>query len=158
VLSTPHLFIGGALGALLRHPTAAIAAGVVSHHLADCILHTDTGTLRKAHGATPDTPRYSLAETMIAICDLAAGLALLYGVARRHPRREAVLAGALAGITPDLIDNSPGLAPRFRATRFGERYHAMHHRLHRTAEPHEWPVGIVTQVAAILVGAALLRR
>jgi hypothetical protein len=158
VLSTPHLFIGGALGALLGHPTAAMGAGVVSHHLADCILHTDTGTLRKARDETADTPRYSLAETAIAVSDLVAGLVLLHATVRRHPRRGSILAGALAGIAPDLIDNSPGLAPRFRATGFGERYHAMHHRLHRTAEPHEWPFGVVTQVAAILIGAALLRR
>lgn len=155
MLSTPHLFLGGALGALLKRTPAAVAAGVVSHHLADCIIHTDPGTGR----AEPrDTPCYSLAETTIAAVDLAAGLALLLLAARGHPQRRQIVAGALAGILPDLIDNAPVIAPRFRATPFGRRYHAMHHHLHRTAEPHEWPLGAATQIAVILIGAALLRR
>jgi hypothetical protein len=158
VLSTPHLFIGGALGALLKRPAAAIAAGVVSHHLADCVIHADTGTLRKHRGVVSDVPRYNTAESAIAAVDLALGLTLLHLTVRRHPRRGAILAGALAGITPDLIDNAPGIAPRFRATPFGRRYHAMHHHLHRTAEPREWLVGAATQIAAVLLGAALLRR
>jgi hypothetical protein len=155
VLSTAHLFIGGALGALLRRPVAAAAAGVISHHLADCVLHTDSGTYRT--GAA-DEPRYSRVEVAVAAADLLVGLGLLWVAVRRHPCRAAVVVGALAAITPDLIDNAPGIAPRFRATRFGRHYHAMHHRLHRTAEPHEWLPGVATQVAAVLVGAAILRR
>lgn len=155
MLSTAHLFIGGALGALLRRPAAAAAAGVISHHLADCVLHTDTGTYRT--GAA-DEPRYSRVELAVAAADLLVGLALLVGAAREHPRRSAVVVGALAGITPDLIDNAPGIAPRFRATRFGRHYHAMHHRLHWTARPHQWLPGVATQVAAVLIGAAILRR
>jgi hypothetical protein len=155
VLSTAHLFIGGALGALLKRPSAAFAAGVVSHHLADCVIHTDTGTYRTGPG---DEPSFSRTEALVATCDLVAGFALLYLVAQRHPERGSVLAGAVAGITPDLIDNAPGIAPRFRATRFGQRYHGMHTRLHRTARPHEWILGAATQVAVILAGAALLRR
>jgi hypothetical protein len=155
VLSTAHLLLGGALGALLKRTPAALAAGVVSHHLADCVIHTDTGTYRT--GAAVE-PHYNRTEAVVATCDLLAGFALLYLVARRHPQRGQILAGAIAGITPDLIDNAPGIAPRFRATRFGRRYHAMHNHLHRTARPHEWPLGAATQVAVILAGAALLRR
>jgi hypothetical protein len=149
------LLIGGALGALLKRAPAAAAAGVISHHLADCVIHTDTGTFR-AEG--DDEPRYSRAETAVAVLDLAVGFTLLYLVARGQPRWKPVLAGAIAGITPDLIDNAPVVAPRFRATRLGSRYHAMHHRLHRTAAPEEWVRGALTQVAAVAIGAALLRR
>jgi hypothetical protein len=155
VLSTAHLFLGGALGALLRRPAAAAAAGVVSHHLADCVLHTDTGTYRT--GAA-DEPRYSHVELAVAATDLLIGLALLYRVAREHPRRAAVVIGALAGITPDLIDNAPVIAPRFRSTAFGRRYHAMHNRLHWTARPSQSLPGVATQVVVVLIGAALLRR
>jgi hypothetical protein len=155
VLSTAHLMIGGALGALLKRTPAAVAAGVISHHVADCVIHTDTGTFRTGQR---DVPRYSKAESAVAAIDLAAGFALLWLTARRHPHWRSILAGALAGITPDLIDNAPGVAPRFRATPFGRRYHAMHHRLHHTAEPHEWALGAITQIAATLIGVALLRR
>lgn len=155
MLSTAHLFIGGALGAILRRPIAAAAAGVISHHLADCVLHTDTGTYRT--GAA-DEPRYSRTEVAVAAVDLLVGLALLGVAARQHPHRAAVAVGALAGITPDLIDNAPGIAPRFRATAFGRRYHAMHHRLHWTATPQQSLAGVATQLAAVLIGAALLRR
>jgi hypothetical protein len=155
MLSTAHLLLGGALGSLLKRTPAALAAGVVSHHLADCVIHTDTGTYRTGAG---DDPSYSRAETAVATCDLVAGFALLYLVARRHPQRAAILAGAVAGITPDLLDNAPVIAPRFRATRFGQRYHGMHTRLHRTARPHEWVLGAATQVAVVLAGAAVLRR
>ena len=155
MLSTAHLLLGGALGAMLKRTPASIAAGIISHHLADCVIHTDTGTFRTGEG---DEPRYSPTETAVAVLDLAVGFTLLHLAARRHPRWQPILAGAIAGITPDLVDNAPGIAPRFRATRFGCRYHAMHHYLHRTAAPHEWLLGAITQVAAIAVGAALLRR
>ena len=155
MLSTAHLFLGGALGALLRRRPAALIAGVVSHHLADCIIHTDTGTYRTD---SADAPRYSLGEVAVAALDLAIGLALLHRATRDHPDRGVILTGALAGITPDLIDNAPGIAPHFRATRFGRRYHAMHNRLHRTARPEEWRLGVLTQLAVVLIGAAVLRR
>ena len=149
------MFIGGALGALLRRPGTTVAAGVVSHHLADCVIHTVPGTFREENC---DTPSYNVTETAFAVLDLAGGLALLLAATRRHPQRLPIVMGAIAGITPDLIDNAPGIAPRFRATRFGRRYHQMHHHLHRTARPHEWRLGLATQIVAILIGAAVLRR
>src|SRR5439155_3792447 len=106
-------------------------------HRADCVIHTDTGTFR---GEDDDEPRYSRAETAVAVLDLAVGFTLLRLAARGDPRWKPILAGAIGGITPDLIDNAPVIAPLFRATRFGGRYHAMHHRLHRTAAPDEWPL------------------
>jgi hypothetical protein len=154
VLSTAHLFIGAALGAWLGRPTAAIAAGVVSHHLADCILHTDPGTYRTG---SPDDPAYSRTEAAIAVSDLIAGLTLLHLATRRHPERVAAVVGALAAIMPDVVDNGP-CAAQFRATSFGRRYHAMHNRMHRTARPEQWLPGVATQAAAALIGAALLRR
>jgi hypothetical protein len=154
VLSTVHLFVGGALGGLLKRAPAAFVAGVVSHHMADCILHTDPGTYRK--GAVDD-PSFSGTELLVAVTDLGAGLLLLHQATRSHPQRAAILVGALAGITPDLIDNGP-FAARFRATPFGRRYHALHNRLHRTARPEEWLPGVATQIVAVLIGAALLRR
>jgi hypothetical protein len=155
VLSTVHLMLGGALGAVLKQTPAAVAAGVISHHLADCVIHTDTGTFRTEG---EDEPRYSRTETTVAVLDLAVGFTLLCLAARRHSEWKPILAGAVAGITPDLIDNAPVVAPRFRATRFGSRYHAMHNRLHRTAAPHEWLLGTVTQIAVIALAAAVLRR
>ena len=154
MLTTAHLFIGGALGAWLDRPAAAIAAGIVSHHLADCILHTDTGSYRTGEA---DAPEYSRTEAVIAMTDLLAGFTLLHLATRRHPERGAAVLGALAAIAPDVVDNGP-FAARFRATRFGRRYHAMHHRLHWTARPEQWLPGLATQVAAFLIGAALLRR
>ncbi len=154
MLSTVHLFLGGALGALLKRTPAAVIAGVISHHLADCIIHTDPGTYRTEN---QDSTDFSRAELAVAVVDLAAGLALLHLATRDHPRRPEIVAGALAGIAPDVVDNGP-LAPRFRATRFGRRYHTMHHHLHRTARPEEWQLGVATQVVVVLIGAALLRR
>jgi hypothetical protein len=147
--------MGGALGALLKRGPAALVAGVISHHLADCVIHTDTGTFRDEND---DEPRYSRVEIAVAVFDLVAGFTLLRLAARGHPEWKPILAGAIGGIAPDLVDNAPGVAPRFRATRFGRRYHAMHHRLHRTAAPDEWLLGAVTQVVAIAIGAAVLRR
>ena len=149
-----HLFVGGALGRLMKRAPAAFVAGVVSHHMADCILHTDPGTYRTG---VVDDPSYTWTEAMVAVTDLATGLALLHRASRDHPQRTSILIGAFAGITPDLIDNGP-LAARFRATPFGRRYHALHNRLHRTARPEEWLPGVATQILAVLIGAALLRR
>jgi hypothetical protein len=127
---------------------------VVSHHLADCVLHTDPGTYRT--GAV-DEPRFSPTEAAVAVVDLAVGLTLLHLATRDHPRRTPIFAGALAGITPDVIDNGP-LAASFRATPFGRCYHGMHNRMHWTARPHQWLWGAATQVALVWVSASVLRR
>jgi hypothetical protein len=119
------------------------------------VIHTDTGTFRDENF---DEPRYNLVEMAVAVLDLAAGLGMLLAATRRHPERLPIVVGAIAGITPDLIDNTPVIAPVFRRTRFGRRYHQMHNHMHRTARPHEWRLGVATQIAAVLIGASILRR
>jgi hypothetical protein len=148
--------IGGAIGAATGDPFLAVVGGISSHHLADTVLHTDTGTFR-VREESDDRPRLSRIELAVVVADLMIGGLLLIALTHGHPYWWVALLGGLAGITPDLVDNVPFWSPRFRATAFGRAYHAFHSRFHRTAPRTAWVPGLLTQLVVWLVAAWIVR-
>ncbi|MBE3578157.1 MAG: hypothetical protein IMX00_10770 [Limnochordales bacterium] len=90
VISLAHGLTGAALGVMLRHPAAALLAGVISHIPLD------------------ETPHRDYRTALAAIVDLvatAAVLAMACIYLHRRQRAELVLPlllGAVGGILPDL--------------------------------------------------------
>jgi hypothetical protein len=155
VLSTTHLMIGGAIGAATGNLPLAVAGGIASHHLADMVLHTDPGTFRPEGEC--ERERFSRVEYVAATTDLLVGGALLLAFIYGQPNFWPALAGGLAGITPDLLDNVPFWSRRFRTTAFGRLYHTFHARFHCTAPRSRWVAGLLTQLAFWLVAAWIVR-
>src|SRR5207302_11053161 len=135
-------------GAVTGSVPLAVAGGIVSHHLADMVLHTDPGTFRPREQA--ERQRFSRIEYAVAAVDLLVGGALLLAFVQGQPHALAALAGGLGGITPDLVDNVPFWNRRFQATAFGRLYHSFHSRFHRTAARSQWVAGLLTQLAVWL--------
>src|SRR5437660_1716090 len=155
VLSTPHLMIGGAIGAMTGNVPLALACGIASHHLADMVLHTDPGTFRPEDAR--ERPRFARITLGVAAADMLVGGLLFLAVAGGTPHFPAMLAGGFGAILPDLLDNVPFWCSRFRATAFGRRYHAFHDRFHWTASRSQWIAGILTQFVLWLVAAWIVR-
>jgi hypothetical protein len=147
--------IGGAIGAATGSIPIAVAGGIASHHLADMVLHTDTGTFRRCEETAGG--RFSRWEYLVATADLLLGGLLLLALATGHPHCWATLAGGLAGITPDLMDNVPFWSRQFRATAFGRAYHAFHSRFHWTAPRSAWVAGLLTQLVAGSIAAWIIQ-
>ena len=90
MLLTNHVLSGALIGALVRRPVPAFAAGVASHFLLDSVPHW---------GDWESTRRFLQA----AVPDGLIGLAVMSAFAARAPasRRAAVLAGIAGAALPD---------------------------------------------------------
>lgn len=137
---TPHALVGAALGRLSPSVPVAFAAGVASHYALDAIPHDDY---------SPEGPGGRVA----LMIDFTLALRLLAG--ERAARRE--LAGALGGITPDLLHQVYVRWPEGLPGEMALRLHEMWHGFIHAAAPPRPPRGLVSQVAAAAAGIVLLR-
>lgn len=137
---TPHALVGAALGRLSPSVPVAFAAGVASHYALDAIPHDDY---------SPEGVGGRVALTI----DFALALRLLAG--ERAARRE--LAGALGGITPDLLHQVYVRWPTDLPGEVFLRLHEAWHSFIHAAAPPRPPRGLVSQIAAGAVGLMLLR-
>lgn len=90
VLLTNHVLSGALIGAVVRRPVPAFAAGVASHFVLDAVPHWgDWGSIRRF--------------LQVAVPDGLIGLAAMGTLAALAPaeRRPAVLAGMIGAALPD---------------------------------------------------------
>lgn len=129
---TPHALVGAAVGRRLSVP-AAILAGLGTHYLLDRIPHRDY-PLRAGGGAA-----------------LALDAAIAASSLRRQPA--SALAGAVAGILPDLLLVAARRWP-VGAIEAHRRLHEANHTTRRCSAALE----VATQVAAVGLAAVALGR
>jgi len=158
---TSHLLAGGAIGAVTGEPVSAFLLGIVSHHLLDRTPHTDIGTYYWGRWAKlgVDRSNFMIARPLdwaVGLTDLAIGTAIALMIWPQTGYSMPVLFGALGAVLPDLIDNGPFIQRLFRKTKFGKAYHEFHWRFHSTASPKIWYIGLLTQVAIIVLALWLL--
>jgi hypothetical protein len=151
-LST-HAAVGALVGSYTGNPILAFFAGIISHHLADYIPHTDGGSLNV------NVKNYAQDKRIILI--VALDLLILAGIAiylfANIQVSSSMIFGAIGAMVPDLSDNMPFWSPRLRQTRFGQIYHKMHETLHYTIENSSvlW-TGVVNQIILIAISLRLL--
>jgi len=134
---TPHALVGAALGRAAPGMGSAFLLGVASHYLLDAIPHDDY------------SPEGSGGRVALLIDAVLAGRLIIDG---KGSLRE--VAGALGGITPDLIHQ---LHVRLAEGSRGRSVTALHERWHgfiHAPRPPRPPWGLLTQVAA--AGGGLL--
>jgi hypothetical protein len=132
MVATPHLLVGAALAQRARGPAGAFALGVASHFALDLIPHKDyayTGPGRKALCA-----------------DLGLGTTATWALCSGR-RRHALLAGAVGGALPDVLQ----ACERALGLRLTRRLHGASHWW----RPPVW-VGVSTQVAVSTLAARSL--
>lgn len=162
MIATAHITTGAAIGLALagaitnRWPESqwlalpvAFAAGVVSHHIADLIPHTDTGSFRdpKDKGLITDK------ESIFALFDNILGTALVLTVFFTLQPSWPMLLGAAGANFPDVFHHPRWWAPYTRAL-FNGQYYRFHSTYHFTARGAAMIfIGIAT--TALAIGTAM---
>jgi len=153
LLATPHAAVGAALGRWVRPPWLAIVLAFFSHFVVDAIPHLDIASFSR----TPELlPRVYLIQFAIDIPCFVALMWWLWKVS--VPQRTLVMVCAFAALGMDVIAQTWQILPQSaftEALRFIDR---PHHRIHSTAWPEQWVLGVLTQVAAIAVSMWVVSR
>jgi hypothetical protein len=159
MIPTGHLLVGGAVGAAIAVECssplavpAALAAGIVSHHLLDLLPHTDAATF------WPDPRELPWHVAALVALEVLVGLCLTGLVYVAHHTTLAFIAGALGGMLPDLLDEVPLWARHWRQTWVGASWHRWHCRLHCPDMSGTWVAGLVIDAAVISGGLWYLLR
>jgi hypothetical protein len=128
MIATPHALAGAFASRFARNPSAALAAGAISHLALDRIPHTD----------------YRLGNRTALFADLATATLCTAALARRH---RLAAAGAFGGVLPDLLMVAE-MRAGVRVTR------RLHHANHTSIKP-PVAIGVLTQL--ITTGLLLAR-
>lgn len=157
MIATAHITTGAALGlalaANIENPVIALpvafAVGVLSHHIADMIPHTDTGSFR----GPKDKSLITAKESIFALGDNILGTSLVLVVFFTLQPSWPMLLGAVGANFPDVFHHPPWWAPYTRAL-FNGQYYWFHSTYHFTARGLGMIiVGVATTLLAI--GTAL---
>lgn len=112
-----HLITGAVAGEYIDNPYLAFAAGVILHFILDAIPHFDT----------TDDRKITFRQILLIGIDGITGIAILfYGYQNFSIHHWSYLAGALGGITPDIIDNVPLWQKAIRSTKIGKKFNQFH--------------------------------
>lgn len=172
MLSTPHFFVGAAIGSVVPNPIAAFALGFVSHFVLDQIPHWDPGTKLAPHNrpssalgglrdgksakVEPSTADWIFGGTEFLIGALL--IAYVIKVNGQLSLSSPSAWGAIGAVTPDIIDNTPfwkewiRLQPGFRSL------HSVHDRFHFNPLMKYRYFGALTQLLVILLALLVLRQ
>jgi hypothetical protein len=138
VLLTNHVLSGALIGALVRRPVPAFAAGVASHFVLDAVPHWgDWGSRRRF-------VRVAMADGLVSLA-----VAGAFAAASPSERRSAVLAGMAGAALPD-VDKPTRLW--FGWSPFPAAVDRFHSRIQREA----WDRGYVEVLAAAALTPAAL--
>lgn len=151
MIVTAHVVAGGVAGELLENWVLAFFAGIILHFLLDLIPHFDN----------PGNNKWNTAQIIFTSADFILAFILFFFVLKL-PLNFSMLDmplfwGAFGGFLPDLVDNVPFWNKRFRATKFGKRFHKFHDSLHVIKQPGVF-FGMVTQILIVFMSLWLYFR
>ncbi len=153
MLSTPHLLVGAAIGAATGNPALGYAGGVLSHFVLDAIPHTDQELLEQ-----PGKGTIMPADYAAVIVDILLGIGLVWYVSTFGGTGQInMYAGALGGISPDLLNNVPFWSPTINKWPGVAQFFALHDAVnHHNLSEQSKLLGVVTQFAAIALAVLVL--
>jgi hypothetical protein len=157
MIATSHVLIGGAIGVLTKDPTAALAAGIVSHLVADCFPHLDAPFRIQTINGEFDRPVWTRKLIAFAFADSVFAFLLTLFIWQKYFSFELLSPfawGALGGYLPDFIDNTPLWSKQIRELPGFKQFHKIHVATHslwrfQFPMPNHWFLGTVTQIVAI---------
>ena len=149
----PHLAVGSAVALATRDPYLGFVAAIASHHVIDALPHVDLGSI--GIGATNILENKKMLGYLYL--DFALGALIMATIVYLVGFSWTLLAGAVGGILPDLIDNVPFWASRIRKNKFFGAYHRFHEFFHTTIENRKyfW-FGYLIQVFLIAVSFVII--
>ena len=143
---TAHVAIGSAVGLATGNPVAAFLFGWLFHHVADATAHSDLGSV----GAKIDNLLSDKKNLKMVFADIVVAIIIFIIFTLKSDRNALVFWGALGGMFPDLVDNSPLWSPIIRKYFPFNYFHLIHETVHFTItiKKYFW-LGILTQVVAV---------
>jgi hypothetical protein len=158
MIATSHVLIGAAAGTAVgivsQNPVLALAAGFVSHLLADSLPHWDHPDAPKINGDLVFTKKvyiFAITDSLVAFFLI---LFLWWNQGELqffHP----LAWGALGGYLPDFMDNVPLWRFQIRTLPGFRHFHKLHEWIHlnwmgRYPMPEHWVLGTITQIITVL--------
>lgn len=153
MMATPHMLAGAAIGRRLRRPWLAWPVAFGAHFLLDLTPHLDEHALLGAASRGP-TP----GEAAAGILNLALGCVLVGWLAWGQPDRRVVIGGGIFGIVIDVVEWVPFLGPWFLTWPGTAWLSEFHHAFQHNVTPAEWPLGVGTQAAIVVLSLVVLFR
>lgn len=136
--ATPHLALSAALTMRVRNPLLAVGIGLVSHSVVDAIVLDEI----------PHHYVWIMLSATPIIADLAVGACLALIITAMAPRPWSALAGAAAGILPDVnrvfAPNQPDLLAQ------------LHLQLPYLVLAFPW--GVMTQIGVVVIALVIAFR
>lgn len=148
MLFTTHALVGATIGNITNNPLVAVILGIISHHLLDYIPHYDPGSFyygkKSPNNLTPQ-------QLYMAVIDVSMGIGYLAMIVVVINHNTNLLWGALGGVLPDLVDNTPVAKDIFRKFWFGNKYHNFHEKFHTTMPWQKALAGLGGQLLIMLI-------
>lgn len=149
MLNTPHVLTGAAIGVATGNPFVAFFGAIVAHYVLDAVPHTDPGTW---HMNEPYPFKPHAADMALGFLDVFVAFYLFVYLSGHAPLiAGAPIAGVIGGILPDIFGIAPLFVPRLATLKGYDTFLEFSMKLHRTARPNQWPLGVVTQLVVIVV-------
>lgn len=143
MLIASHMLVAGYVGERIGDPVLAFFVGIIIHFLLDLVPHYDT----------TDDGKFTFRQISLLVIDGIIGLVIVYQVLLGNNFNASYIAGAIGGLVPDILDNSPFWKKAFRRTIFGKKLHLLHKLVHGK-QPIIY-LGLSIQIIIIIVFAAL---
>ncbi len=148
MIATPHIIVGSAVGSHINSPWVAFAAGFVSHHILDFIPHLDYGVLKEK--------KTSVSTWLYIGLDIVASLAILIYFLSAPHHQPNLIWGALGGLTPDIVDNSPLWMYYTHRWPITKQHWQFHLFAQNNLTPHYWWLNVLFQATLILISLAFI--
>lgn len=153
MISTTHILSGAAIGlaadALIPNPAVSIPVafiiGVLSHHVADMIPHTDAGSFRKKD----DDALLTSSERRFALVDNILGTVVVLAIFFAREASWPMLFGAAGANFPDIFHH-PNFWAAYTRHKIIPKYFKFHEKYHWTARANWIPFGVVTNLTIIM--------
>ncbi len=154
MLATPHLLAGAAVGSTVAGVPGAFIFGALSHLLLDAVPHTDDALLEVPRGG-----RIMPADYAAVTLDIVVGFIFVFyfAFAGNHIP-DHVMAGAIGGISPDLVSNVPFWSPYLVGLPIIKQFHWLHGFVNQGVGEHRKLLGVLTQFVVIIVSVIILTR
>jgi len=151
MIITPHILVGGIIGATTNNVPLAFVLGFFSHLILDMIPHLDPGTFQETErGTWPKCFYWFAISEFIIIWTI---FILLF---RNWPQFPAMVSGAIGAIMIDIMDNVPIKSmdnwPVFREVHF------IHNKFHFFIKRKYWYWGLVDEAIVTAGGLWYLLR
>ena len=151
MMTAPHMVTGAAIGSMSRRLWLILPIAFVSHFALDFIPHVEASVFFAGR------PYWVMA--LVAVLSASLGIGLVIWACYRKPKWKTMCAGALIGISPDLVDRAFGFdrVSQWPATAW--LFHFHHSSMfHHSLPDSEWRIGLPTQIAVLAIALWVARR